>query len=72
MSLKDRSIELDMPKSSLKVILRHNIGMKAFKIMEVQELKPVHYPARKTFCQWLKQQPPGFEHKGLFTNDVSI
>ena len=64
MSLKDRSIELDMPMSSIQVILRHNIGMKAWKIMEVQDLDPKHFPARKTFCQFLKQQPAGFEHKG--------
>ena len=69
MSIKDRSIDLDIPKTTVRTILRHNIGMKAFKIMEVQELKPHHFPARKTFSQWLVKQPAGFEHNVIWSDE---
>ena len=69
MSLKERSIELDMPASSIRVILRHNIGMRPWKIMEVQELKEIHFPQRLAFAQWLKQQPAGFEDKVIWSDE---
>ena len=43
--------------------------MKAWKILEVQELKPEHYPARKAFCQWLLKQPVGFEDKCIWSDE---
>ena len=64
MSIKERSLDLDMPESSIGVILRNNLGMTPWKIREVQEMKQIHHPARKTFCQWLLRQPAGFEDKG--------
>ena len=33
MSVKERSLDLDMPESTVNKILRYNIGMKAFKIL---------------------------------------
>ena len=68
-SLRDRSLDLDIPRATIHTILRYNIGMKAWKILEVQELKPIHYPARKKFCEWLLQQPAGFEDRVIWSDE---
>ena len=65
MSLRDRSLDLDIPRATIHTILRYNIGMKAWKILEVQELKPHHYPARKGASLYDVRKSLGFFHPPL-------
>ena len=38
MSIKDRSLDLDIPQSTVRTILRHNLHMKAWKILGTIQL----------------------------------
>ena len=72
MSIRERSYDLDIAKTTVRTILRYNLGQTAWKICEVQELKPRDFPARLTFAQWLLQQTAGFEDKVIWTGGVYI
>ena len=38
MSIKERSVDLDIPESTVRTILRHNLQMKAWKILGTIQL----------------------------------
>ena len=38
MSIKDRSLDLDIPQSTVRTILRHNLQMNAWKILGTIQL----------------------------------
>ena len=49
-SIRRRSQELDIKKSSLQKILTTDLNLFPYKIQIVQELKPTDYETRLTFC----------------------
>ena len=58
-SLKDASVALDIPKSTIGAILKRQ-KFKAYKINVSQVLTAAHKQGRLKFCQWLLEQPEGF------------
>ena len=59
-SLKDASVALDIPKSTVRRILNGQ-KFKAYKINVSQVLTAAHKQGRLKFCQWLLEQPENFE-----------
>ncbi|GFX97536.1 DUF4817 domain-containing protein [Trichonephila clavipes] len=59
-SIRHRAQELDLCPSILWKILRKDLGLRAYKIQLVQELKPNDHQARRRFVEWTKTRLPLF------------
>jgi len=55
-SIRHRSQNLNISRTSLRRILNKDLGMKPYKVQLVQELKPHDHPMRFQFVQWAEQQ----------------
>ena len=51
-SIRHRSQQLGLCYSTTWKILRKDLGVKAFKIKQVQELKPIGLPQQRIFGEW--------------------
>ena len=70
-SIRHRAQELDLCPSTVWKILRKDLGMRAYKIQLVQELKPNDHQARRRFVKWAQNEiavVPDF-HKRIFFSD---
>ena len=54
---------IQISRATVHRILKWTIKWKPFKFMEVQRLEDQHYDQRRTFCEWLLQQPQEFPQK---------
>ncbi|GFU51827.1 DUF4817 domain-containing protein [Trichonephila clavipes] len=55
-SIRHRAQELDLCPSTLWKILRKDLGLRAYKIQLVQELKPNDHQARRRFVEWTQNE----------------
>ncbi|GFT47593.1 DUF4817 domain-containing protein [Trichonephila clavipes] len=72
-SICDRAMELDLCPSTLWKILRKNLGLGAYKIQLVQELKPNDHQARRRFVEWPQNEiavVPNFHKRILFIDEA--
>jgi len=72
-SIRHRAQELDLCPATLWKILRKDLGLRAYKIQLVQELKPLDHGARRTFGEWAEEQiaaDQNFHKKILFTDEA--
>ncbi|GFW55026.1 DUF4817 domain-containing protein [Trichonephila clavipes] len=72
-SINHRAQELDMCPSTLWKILRKDLGLRAYKIKLVQELKPNDHQARRRFVEWAQNQiavVPDFHKRILFSDEA--
>ncbi|GFT56059.1 DUF4817 domain-containing protein [Trichonephila clavipes] len=67
------SQELDLCPSTLWKILRKDLGLRAYKIQLVQELKPSDHQARRRFVEWAQNEVavvPDFHKRILFSDEA--
>lgn len=72
-SIRHRAQELDMCPSTLWKILRKDLGLRAYKIQLVQELKPHDHLARRRFGEWAQNKiavDPDFHKRILFSDEA--
>ncbi|GFY13989.1 DUF4817 domain-containing protein [Trichonephila clavipes] len=72
-SIRHRAQELDLCPSTLWKILRKDLGLRAYKIQLVQELKPNDLQARRRFVEWAQNEiavVPDFHKRILFSNEA--
>lgn len=72
-SIRRRAQQLDLCPSTLWKILRKDLGLHAYKIQLLQELKPRDHHMRRTFGQWAENQnalDPQFNKKILFSDEA--
>ncbi|XP_060863526.1 uncharacterized protein LOC132940116 [Metopolophium dirhodum] len=55
-SIRRRSQQLSIPRSSLQRMLSKDLHMHAYKIQFVQQLKPVDHQKRRQFCEWIEER----------------
>ncbi|GFV51711.1 DUF4817 domain-containing protein [Trichonephila clavipes] len=70
-SIRHRAQELDLCPSTLWKILRKDLGLRAYKIQLVQELKPNDHQAKRRFVEWAQNEiavVPDF-HKRILCSD---
>jgi hypothetical protein len=73
-SLRRRSSELDLSLRSVHRMMKE-LGMKAYKIREVQELKEADYGERVYYCNWLIDQlnlDPMLLFKLMFSDEANF
>lgn len=61
-STRHRSQELNISRTSLRRILHKDLGMKAYKVQLVQEIKPHDHPMRFRFAEWAEDRLAEDEH----------
>lgn len=72
-SIRHRSQQLGLSYGTTWAILRKDLGLKAYKIQLVQELKPADLPLRHRFSQWALEkldEDPLFSTKILFSDEA--
>lgn len=72
-SIRHRAQQLELCPSTLWKILRKDLGLRAYKIQLVQELKPNDHRARRTFGEWAQNEmatDPDFHKKILFSDEA--
>ncbi|GFV80703.1 DUF4817 domain-containing protein [Trichonephila clavipes] len=72
-SIRHRAQELDLCPSTLWKILRKDLGLRAYKIQLVQELKPYDHQARRRFVEWAQNEiavVPDFHKRILFSDEA--
>lgn len=72
-SVKHRSQQLNISKSSLRRILHKDLGMTPYKVQLVQELKPRDHPLRFHFASWACDQlenDADFGQKIIFSDEA--
>ena len=72
-SVRRRAQQLNLCPSTLWTILRRDIGLKAYKIQLVQELKPNDHRLRRTFGEWAEgiiAADNEFPNKILFSDEA--
>ncbi|GFV42318.1 DUF4817 domain-containing protein [Trichonephila clavipes] len=72
-SIRHRAQELDLCPSTVWKILRKDLGLRAYKIQLVQELKPNDHQARRRFVEWAQNEiavVPDFHKRILFSDEV--
>ncbi|GFW83649.1 putative transposable element [Trichonephila clavipes] len=65
--------ELDLCPSTLWKILRKDLGLRAYKIQLLQDLKPNDHQARRRFVEWAQNEiavVPDFHKRILFRNEA--
>lgn len=73
LSIPRRSLELDIPQTTLHRILHKDLSLKAFKVQLTQELKPVDHHKRRIFADWvlqMHQNDPDFHRKIIFSDEA--
>lgn len=72
-SIRHRAQQLQLCPSTVWKILRKDLGLRAYKIQLVQELKPRDHHARRTFGEWAENKiavDHHFHHKILFSDEA--
>lgn len=72
-SIRHRGQELGLTASTTWKILRKDLGLKAYKIQLVQELKWHDHPRRRTFSNWALaklRDDPDFHRKIIFSDEA--
>jgi len=72
-SIRHRSQNLNISRTSLRRILNKDLGMKPYKVQLLQELKPHDHPMRFRFAQWNEQRLVENEHfyrKIIFSDEA--
>ncbi|GFU68846.1 DUF4817 domain-containing protein [Trichonephila clavipes] len=72
-SIRHRAQELDLCPSTLWNILRKDLGLRAYKIQLVPELKPNDHQARRRFVEWAQNEiavVPDFHKRILFSDEA--
>lgn len=72
-SIRRRSQGLGLSYGTLWSILKKDLGLKAYKIQLVQELKPLDHPMRQRFGLWALEQlqiDPFFYRKIVFSDEA--
>ncbi|GFV58620.1 transposable element Tc3 transposase [Trichonephila clavipes] len=72
-SLRHQAQELDLCPSTLWKISRKDLGLRAYKIQLVQELKPNDHQARRRFVEWAQNEiavVPDFHKRILFSDEA--
>jgi hypothetical protein len=55
-SIRRRSQQLSILRSSLQRILTKDLHMHAYKIQLVQQFKPADHQKRRRFCEWIEER----------------
>lgn len=72
-STRHRSQELNISRTSLRRILRKDLGMTPYKVQLVQELKPHDHPLRFRFARWANEKlhdDVDFAQKIIFSDEA--
>ncbi|GFX56848.1 DUF4817 domain-containing protein [Trichonephila clavipes] len=72
-SIRHRAQELDKCPSILWKILRKDLGLRAYQIQLVQELKPNDHQERRRFVEWTQNEiavVPDFHKRILFSDEA--
>ena len=72
-STRRRSQQVGIPRTTLRRILHKDLGMFAYKIQLVQELKPNDLPQRLRFAEWALNElndDPNFARKIIFSDEA--
>lgn len=72
-SIRHRAQQLNLCPSTLWKVLRKDLGLRAYKIQLVQELKPHDHRSRRTFGEWAEGNiaiDPQFHLKILFSDEA--
>ncbi|GFS82052.1 DUF4817 domain-containing protein [Trichonephila clavipes] len=72
-SIRHRAKELDLCPYTLWKILRNDLGLRAYKITLVQELRPNDHQAKRRFVEWAQNEiavVPDFHKRILFSDEV--
>lgn len=72
-SIRRRSQQVNLCPSTLWKILRKDLGLRAYKIQLVQELKPQDHLLRRTLAEWAEGKiavDPRFHMKILFSDEA--
>ncbi|GFX91511.1 DUF4817 domain-containing protein [Trichonephila clavipes] len=72
-SIRHRAHELDLCSSTLWKILWKDLGLRAYKIQLVQELKQNDHQARRRFVEWAQNEiavVPDFHKRILFSDEA--
>ncbi|GFW35195.1 DUF4817 domain-containing protein [Trichonephila clavipes] len=72
-SIRHRAQELDLCPSTLWKILRKDLGLRAYKIQLVQELKPNDHQVRRRFVEYAQNEiavVPDFHKRILFSDEA--
>ncbi|GFW01053.1 DUF4817 domain-containing protein [Trichonephila clavipes] len=72
-SIRHRAQELDLCPSTLWKILRKDLGLRAYKIHLVQELKPNDHQAKRRFVEWAQNEiafVPDFHKRVLLSDEA--
>lgn len=72
-SIRRRSQQLAIPRSTMQRILKNDLHLNAYKIQLTQELKPCDHLKRREFVSWIlgKRETDGdFSHKIIFSDEA--
>ena len=72
-SIRHRAQQVNLCPSTLWKILRKDLGLRAYKIQLVQELKPHDHRSRRTFAEWAEEMiaiDPQFNLKIMFSDEA--
>src|ERR1700712_2636076 len=73
LSIPRRSLELDIPKTSLHRILHKDLGLKAYTVQLTQEFKPADHQQRRVFADWVVEMHENdleFHRKIFFSDEA--
>lgn len=72
-SIRHRSQELNLSRSTLHRILRKDLAFKPYKVQLVHRLKPIDHPSRLRFANWAEdrlEDDPEFYRKIIFSDEA--
>ena len=72
-SLRHRSQQLDIPRSTMQQILMKDLHLHAYKIQLTQELKPTDHVHRREFVNWVlenQNMDGNFSKKIIFSDEA--
>ena len=72
-SIRHRSQQLDIQRSTLQWILTKDLHLHAYKIQLAQELKPTDHLQRRNFVNWVlenQEVDDNFSHKIIFSDEA--
>lgn len=70
MSISRRSQQVGLSQTTTWRILRKDLALKAYKVQITQEIKPLDHLKRRAFINWVKEQPPNFSQKIIFSDEA--
>jgi len=70
MSISRRSQQLGLSESTTWRILHKDLALKAYKVQITQELKPLDHLKRRSFVNFINEQPADFSQKIMFSDEA--